>query len=117
MYIVKCIQILQFYARVVVELELWYVQHPLYIYIPIYVAASCTTRLARSRSPIIVQHSLLCTICTYTRVWACKHVPTYICRTSVAIYCMYKYNYMYIVNLVMSELNPPLLSARGGRTR
>ena len=29
MYIVKCIQILQFYARVVVELELQYVQRPL----------------------------------------------------------------------------------------
>ena len=46
------------YARVVVELELRYVQRPLYIYIPIYIpiyrkiAASCTTRLARSRSPI-----------------------------------------------------------------
>ena len=48
---------LQFYARVVVKLELRYVQ-PLYIYIPIYlyiyrkIAARCTTRLARSRSPI-----------------------------------------------------------------
>ena len=51
----KCIRILHFYARVVVELELRYVQRPLYIYhiyIYIYIykiAASCT---ARSRSPI-----------------------------------------------------------------
>ena len=33
----KCIRILQFYARVVVELELRYVQRPLYIYIYIYI--------------------------------------------------------------------------------
>ena len=45
--VVKRTRMLQFYARVVVELELRYVQRPLYIYIPyIYrkIAAGCTTR-------------------------------------------------------------------------
>ena len=49
----KCIRMLQFYARVVVELELRYVQRPLYIYRKI--AARCTTRLARSRSQTIIK--------------------------------------------------------------
>ena len=54
-YLVHCIRMLQFYARVVVKLELRYVQRPLYIYPYTYrkIAARCTTRLARSRSPII----------------------------------------------------------------
>ena len=58
----KRIRILQFYARVVVQLEITVCAAPVILYIPIYrkIAARCTTGLARSRSPIVHSCINLC---------------------------------------------------------